>query len=463
MRRDLRLKDSKALFEASLYSESVLAGFVFDTQILNTLRNKKDLRVVFIYRCLQDLDLQLKKKDSRLFVMIGDPKNEIPRLCQELSLSAVFVNEDYESYSKKRDAIVQHKLSQMSVHFHSFKDHVIFKGSEIQKKDGTAYKVFTHYKKAWLKKLNKTNIQPYKAKSNKFLSYNQFKPYILLWNLKKIGFDSVKLSCPAGASSAKSALNQFAKKIRLYHQTRDFPYLKGTSRLSVYLRFGSLSIRDCVLLSLKSKSQGHQTWLSELIWREFYQMILDQFPYVEKKSFLQKYQNIKWPNPKKWFQSWRTGKTGYPVVDAAMRQLNQTGYMPNRLRMITAGFLVKDLLTDWRKGEAYFAEKLLDFDKAANNGGWQWCAGTGCDAQPYFRVFNPITQSKKFDPEGLYIKKWIPELKPLNKKYIHFPQDGIKKLPKAFQLGRDYPFPIVRHDIQRQKAIELFSKYANPS
>ena len=459
IRRDLRLHDNKALYEAILRSESVLICFVFDTKILNLLDDKKDLRVTFIYQSLKELDRQLKKKDSRLFVMYGDPTYQVPQLCQTLNLSAVFVNEDYESYSKKRDTIVKHKLSQIPVDFYSFKDHVIFNGSEIKKKDGTPYRVFTPYKKAWLKRLQKKDIKPYKIRLNKLLKQNEFQQYLSSWNLKKIGFHLSALPYPAGVSAAQSVLKKFTKKIHSYHKTRDFPSLEGTSQLSTHLRFGTVSIRKCITLSLKSKNKGHQTWLSELIWREFYQMILDQFPYVEKKAFLKKYQNIKWPYSQKRFQAWCKGQTGYPIVDAAIRQLNQTGYMPNRLRMLTASFLVKHLLIDWRKGEAYFEKKLLDFDKAANNGGWQWCAGTGCDAQPYFRIFNPITQSKKFDPKGLYIKKWIPELEFLNEKHIHFPQEWKKELPKTFKIGKHYPAPIVRHNIQRQKAIDLFLKY----
>ena len=458
IRRDLRLHDNTALFHALKKSRFVLIGFVFDTNILKSLKNKKDLRVDFIFQSLKKLDKKLQSNGSRLFVMYGKPEETIPDLCKKLHLSSVFTNEDYETYAKKRDAAVKKTLKRISVDFHSFKDHVIFSGKEILKKDGSAYRVFTPYRKAWIKKLNACPLETYKINlSGKPLPYRFFKKEWKPWNLKTFGFQSTELSLKTGETSARLALKKFAEKIPHYHKTKNHPYLEGTSRLSVYLRFGLLSIRECVLLAQKHKTKGARAWLSELIWREFYQMILDSFPHVEKKAFLEKYQKIKWPNSKKFFMAWRKGQTGYPLVDAAMRELNQTGWMPNRLRMVTASFLVKDLLVDWRKGEAWFAEKLLDFDKAANNGGWQWCASTGCDAQPYFRIFNPVRQSKKFDPKGLYIKQWVPELKALDETSIHFPKDTLKKVTKNFKLGRDYPFPIVRHESQKQKFLKLVS------
>ena len=458
LRRDLRLTDNKALFSACKKSKQVFLVFVFDTNILNKLSNKKDQRLEFIFEALQSINHQLKKYKSKTLILSGQPEKLIPDLCKKLNISAVFVNEDYENYAKKRDQTVKQQLNKSKISFYSFKDHILF-GSDITKKDGSAYRVFTPYKKAWLKKLQpQKHLKKHRADLTKLFLKKRPKIYKKEWQLKDLGFQKTKLKVQAGEKPAQKQLKSFSKLIKEYHINRDYPHLNKTSLLSVHLRFGTLSIRDCVKLSLKQKNKGSEIWLSELIWRDFYSMILDQFPYVEKTSFLKKYKNIKWNTSKKYFQAWCEGQTGFPIVDAGMRQLNQTGFMPNRVRMITASFLVKDLLIDWRKGESYFAEKLLDFDLASNNGGWQWCAGTGCDAQPYFRIFNPITQSQKFDPKGTYIKLWVKELKKLNKKAIHFPMAYSKKLPINFQLGKNYPFPLVDHKLQRQKAIELFKK-----
>ena len=464
LRRDLRLEDNRALFSACHQPYPVLIAFVFDINILKPLKNKKDRRVVFISESLKCLDFKLKQKGSRLLTMHGDPVQLIPKLCKNLKIKQVFVNEDYESYAKKRDSLVRKKLEANKIQFHAFKDQVIFSGKEVIKNDATAYRVFTPYKKAWLKKLNSKDLKAFQPNFKKLLKYSLFKNEIKikhLHNLKTIGFQKTDLPVLAGEIVGSQKLKDFSKKIKNYHKARDQFSIDGTSKLSVHLRFGTISIRKCVLLALKYKKyEGAKIWLSELIWREFYQMILDRFAYVEKKAFLKKYQSLKWPGNKKEFQAWCKGQTGYPIVDAAMRELNQTGYMPNRLRMITASFLIKDLLVDWRKGESYFAEKLLDFDKASNNGGWQWSASTGCDAQPYFRVFNPISQSKKFDPQGVYIKTWLPKLQSLTAKAIHFPIEA-NQLPDSFKLGVDYPFPIVNHKTQRQKAINLFKKQAS--
>ena len=454
LRRDLRLTDNKALYSACKKSEKVYLVFVFDTNILKKLPNKKDPRVEFIFNSLQTLKQQLKKQNSQILILHGQAEKLIPDLCKNLNISAVFVNEDYESYAKKRDLTIKKQLKQKKINFHSFKDHVIF-SSDIKKSDDSPYRVFTPYKKAWLKKLKaQEHLKEYKANLKKLGKPKNKKKL----SLKDLGFQKTKLDISAGEKPAQKQLKQFSQFIKQYHINRDYPYLNKTSLLSTHLRFGTLSIRSCARLALKQKSKGSDIWLSELIWRDFYSMILDQFPYVEKKAFLKKYQNLKWIYSKRKFQAWSKGQTGFPIVDAGMRQLNQTGFMPNRLRMICASFLVKDLLIDWRKGEKYFAEKLLDFDLASNNGGWQWCAGTGCDAQPYFRIFNPISQSQKYDPKGNYIRSWLPELKHLNKKAVHFPADFLSELPKKFQLGKNYPFPLVDHQIQREKALKFFKK-----
>ena len=455
LRRDLRLTDNKALFSACEKSKQVFLSFIFDANILNKLHNKKDARVEFIFKALQSLNQSLKKQNSQILILHGDPIILIPHLCGQLNVSAVFVNEDYEIYAKKRDQTVKKNLIREKIDFHSLKDHVVF-GSEIKKKDDSAYRVFTPYKKAWLNRIKPLeHLKEYPAQMKKISPYKNRKQKEL--QLKDFGFQKTGLNIPAGEKPAQKQLKQFSQFLKHYHINRDDPHLNKTSRLSVHLRFGTLSIRSCVRLALKKKNnKGSEVWLSELIWREFYSMILDQFPYVEKTAFLKKYQSLKWTYSKTKFKAWSEGQTGFPIVDAGMRQLNQTGFMPNRVRMICACFLVKDLLIDWRKGEKYFAEKLLDFDLASNNGGWQWCAGTGCDAQPYFRIFNPLTQSQKFDPKGAYIKSWLPELKKLNKQAVHFPMNHPDKLPKSFQLGKNYPFPIVNHQIQRQKALKFF-------
>ena len=454
LRRDLRLKDNRALFSACLSPYPVVIAFVFDPLILKLLKNKEDKRVMFIFESLKYLNLKLKHKGSGLLILYGDPVQIIPQLCDKLKIQQVFVNQDYESYAKKRDFLVKQKLKKKGVDFYSFKDQVVFSGKEISKADGTPYRVFTPYKKSWLKKLSFKDLKAFNPNFKNLLKHSLTKNKIQ--SLKNIGFKKTTLPVPAGELAALNSLKRFSKKIKNYHLLRDQFNLDGTSKLSVHLRFGTISIRQCVLFALKYKSyKGARVWLSELIWREFYQMILDCFNYVENKAFLKKYQNLKWPNNRAWFKAWCKAKTGYPLVDAAMRQLNQEGYMPNRLRMVVASFLTKHLLVDWRQGEAYFAKKLLDFDKASNNGGWQWSASTGCDAQPYFRIFNPISQSQKFDPKGIYIKTWLTELKILDTQAIHFPLKA-KQLPPCFKLGKDYPFPIVDHKTQRQKAIRLF-------
>ena len=454
LRRDLRLTDNKALFSACEKSKQVFLTFIFDTNILNKLKNKKDRRVEFIFNSLQSINQHLKKQNSQILILHGKPLKLIPALCKNLNISAVFVNEDYESYAKKRDQAVKKKLNQQKTVFHSLKDHVIF-GSEIKKEDGSAYRVFTPYKKTWLKSLQtQKHLKKYQANLQKISLIQKRKQK--KWKLEDFGFQKTQLNIPFGEKAGKNQLKNFSQSIKHYHINRDYPYLNNSSLLSVHLRFGTISIRECIRFALKKSARGSKAWLAELIWREFYSMVLDQFPFVEKTAFLKKYQNLKWNHSKTRFQAWRKGQTGFPIVDAGMRQLNQTGFMPNRIRMITASFLVKDLLIDWRKGEKYFAEKLLDFDLSSNNGGWQWCASTGCDAQPYFRIFNPITQSQKFDPKGAYIKLWVKELKDLNEKVIHFPLFYPKELPKNFQLGKNYPFPLVDHQIQKQKALKLF-------
>lgn len=460
IRRDLRLKDNVALSAATALSKEVVLVFVFDINILGKLKNKKDRRISFIYQSLLELDEKLRRKDSALVVLHGDPKKVIPEFAKRIKAHAVFVNRDYEPFAKKRDKAVQIACDKLGITFNDFKDQVIFEGGEIYTQSGTPYKVFTPYKNKWLMELNAILYQDHRPLLKRLTPRSQLREELEDWSLKKLEFESANLWLKAGQGAAENQLKRFLPDLLNYDKNRDYPsILNGTSRLSVHLRFGTLSIRSLVRAALTNPSSGAKTWLSELIWRDFYQMILDQFPHVVKGCFKQEYDQIQWPGNKNNFSLWCNGMTGYPIIDAAMRCFNQTGWMHNRLRMIVASFLTKDLLVDWRKGESWFAQNLLDFDLAANNGGWQWCASTGCDAQPYFRIFNPITQSKKFDPTGSFIRQYLPELKSFSNKLIHWPHISNNEIQKKVNciLGEDYPKPIVIHSEQRIKALNLFN------
>jgi deoxyribodipyrimidine photo-lyase len=345
----------------------------------------------------------------------------------------------------------------MECDFFSFKDQVVFSGGEVLKKDGTPYRVFTPYKNAWLGQITPDDLKNYKPdlkKIKKLEFSNEVK------GLKDLGFKETDRLIYGGELEALKVMRSFLPRMKSYHLERDFIARDTNSQLSPYIRFGCISIRELVRRCYFEENKGAATWLSELIWREFYQMILFNFPKVIKNSFIEKYNNINWKGSASSFKKWKEGKTGYPLIDAAMIHFSKTGQMHNRLRMIVASFLVKDLLIDWRKGEKYFADKLLDFDLASNNGGWQWCASTGCDAQPYFRIFNPITQSRKFDPDGDFIRKHLPVLKNFNNKDIHFPslaKESAYKEAKCY-IGVDYPNPIVDHSTQRHLALEMFKE-----
>jgi deoxyribodipyrimidine photo-lyase len=457
LRRDLRLRDHRALFEACRQSAQVIIAFVFDENILKKLNSKSDARVTYIHQSLLALDAKLRARGSALIWLAGDPASEIPKLAVKANCQAVFCNEDYESYAKTRDGKVAGTLRRHGIDFHRFKDQVLFSGSEVQKADGTPYRVFTPYKKIWLKHLTENFVHPFKPDLRHLVPKKHLGVPAAPLSLKAIGFAEAAPIISSGEKGAQISLRRFKVKLDQYAQTRDFPGLDSTSRMSVHLRFGTISIRACVRACWRSESRGAETWLNELIWRDFYQMILDRFPHVEKKAFVDKYESIKWPGKHRHLKAWREGRTGFPLVDAAMRQLNQTGFMHNRLRMVVASFLVKDLLVDWRKGEAYFAEKLLDYDKAANNGGWQWCASSGCDAQPYFRIFNPVSQSLRFDAHGNFIRKFVPELAQFSDRDIHFPALAKEKnIPRGFALGTDYPNPIVVHSQQVRRAVLLY-------
>ncbi len=395
LRRDLRLDDNAALYHALRGQQPVLPVFIFDTDILDKLENRADARVHFIHQELERLHTELKQYGSSLLVKIGKPIDVWKQLIIEYPIHTVFTNHDYEPYAIARDLQIQQLLKASNVRFHTYKDHVIFEKNEVLKDDGKPYTVFTPFSRKWRLKLNSFYSKSYPTL--KYAANFYHTPPFEIHSLQKIGFEPSLLSFPGRV--VKSEI------IKQYTEQRDFPAINGTSKLGIHLRFGTLSVRKLLAYAI----ERNQTFVNELIWRDFYQQILWHFPYVVKGAFRKEYNDIEWSKDEKLFQSWCQGQTGYPLVDAGMRELNATGYMHNRVRMVVASFLTKHLLLNWQWGEAYFAEKLLDFDLAANNGGWQWAAGCGTDAAPYFRVFSPTLQMERFDPELKYVKHWVPE------------------------------------------------------
>jgi deoxyribodipyrimidine photo-lyase len=449
IRRDLRLHDHAALSNALNEGETHIV-FIFDPHILNKLGNKQDRRVSFIMESLADMEKELQKRGSSLIIRYGNPEEEIPKICAEYEIKKVFTNRDYEPYAKKRDELISKKLKALDIGFDTSKDSVIYEKHEVLTGSSSIYKVFTPYKNKWLEKFESTgrNVSFFSCDLKKLAKFENKKNVLNFDWYKEIGFVQTNPPLSGGTHEAYKRLKVFKEVIHNYKVDRDFPAIDGTSLLSVHIRFGTISIRELVGAALEEKSEGSSTWLSELIWRDFYQMILDAFPKVEKTAFKPQYDQIKWLGGKAEFEAWCEGRTGFPIVDAAMRCFNQTGMMHNRLRMVVASFLCKILLVDWRLGERYFAENLLDFDLAANNGGWQWSSSSGCDAQPYFRIFNPYNQSEKFDEDGEFIKMWIPELNDVNGDEIHRP-DVLK--------NRDYPAPIVSYEKNRKLCLEMYA------
>ena len=396
-RRDLRLNDNAGLYRALKAGIPVLPIFIFDKNILSKLQNKQDKRVEFIHTAITNLDAELQKLGSSLQVFYSTPDKVFKELTTNYNIQAIYLNHDYEPYALERDNHVRLFFEKKDIAFKSYKDQCVFEKSEVTKDDGKPYTIFTPYSKKWKLKLNDFYVKPYPTEKYAFNFFKQKQAKSHIPALKDLGFESTDLVIPSTTIKKQLITN--------YKENRDFPAINGTSHLSVHLRFGTVSIR-----ALAKAAQGlNETWLNELIWRDFYMMILSHFPHVAKNSFKPKYDKIMWRNNESEFKVWCEGNTGFPIVDAGMRELNTTGFMHNRVRMIVASFLVKDLLIDWRWGEAYFAEKLIDFDLSANNGGWQWAAGSGCDAAPYFRIFNPTEQIKKFDAQYEYIKNWVPE------------------------------------------------------
>lgn len=459
-RRDLRDYDHAALYQALKSSPEVYCAFVFDTEILDHLQDKADRRVEFIWESVRELKQALQQHGTDLIVRHGPARQEIPQLAKELGAAAVYVNHDYEPAAIERDACVAGSLAADGIAFHSFKDQVIFERDEVLTQTGKPYGVFTPYKNAWLKKLSDFYLQAYPV--DRYAAHLATLAPTALQTLESIGFERTNLSrmqLPTGMSGAQRLFSDFIERMPKYQAARDFPAVKGPSYLSVHLRFGTISIRQLARTAWQTGGAGAETWLSELIWRDFYFQILHHHPRLAAgHAYKPEFDMLVFPDDESLFQAWCAGLTGYPLVDAAMRQLNQTGWMHNRLRMVAASFLVKDLLVDWRRGERYFAEKLLDFDFSANNGGWQWAASTGCDAQPWFRIFNPITQSEKFDPEGKFIRKYVPELADCTNKEIHAPWLLPPMRRQALGIGSCYPLAIVDHATQRARALALYKQ-----
>lgn len=446
LRRDLRLEDHTLLAHAEAEGFEAALAFVFDEKLLKK-RPKTDRRVSFFHAALEELDSGLRERGSRLATRVGDPVKEIPALAKALGASQVLAAEDYEPYARRRDQAVGKALGPIPLTL--LPDQALFRPSAIRNGAGRPYQVFTAYKNECLRRLDSHALDARGSGLPALVKAAELGKLCARWDLATLGFERQATWLEPGPAAAKKRLEAFGKRIAGYETSRNFPALDaGTSGLSAHLRFGTISIRACARLAAAHQDPGAATWLTELLWRDFFMMILAEFPRVgEGKCFHAQYDAIKWPGTDAHFRAWKEGRTGFPLVDAAMRHFARTGWMHNRLRMVTASFLVKDLLVDWRKGEQYFAENLLDFDLAANNGGWQWCASTGCDAQPYFRVFNPRSQSEKFDPEGAFIRAQVPELSHLSPKEIHEPREV-----------KGYPAPIVSHAEQREKALALFKK-----
>jgi deoxyribodipyrimidine photo-lyase len=419
-RRDLRIEDNAGLFSALKHHDNVIPIFIFDRNILDLLEDKSDARLCFIHYYVEKLKGEYEQLGTSLLVKYGKPEEIWQKLIDEFDIEAVYTNRDYEPYAQQRDKTLFEYFQSRNIAFKGYKDHVIFEKGEVLKDDGKPYTVFTPYSKKWKTKLNDFYLKSYPVVQ--YLNHlKKCAPFPFI-SLNEMGFSKTAIEFPS------EKINEII--IKQYHEKRDIPSVKGTTRLSVHLRFGTISIRKLASIALKI----NEKYLNEIIWRDFYQMIIFYFPNSVTQAFKPEYDRIKWDNNEVNFKKWCEGKTGYPIVDAGMRELNSTGFMHNRVRMITASFLTKHLLIDWRWGERYFAAKLLDFELASNVGGWQWAASSGCDAAPYFRVFNPELQTEKFDPQYIYIKRWVQEFKP------------------------GYLKPIVEHKFARERVLNVFQE-----
>jgi deoxyribodipyrimidine photo-lyase len=421
-RRDLRLQDNAGLYHALKSENPVLCLFIFDRVILDKLEDKDDARVTFIHKTIEHLHKELQQYGSSLLIKHGAANDAWDTILNEYNIETVYTNHDYEPYAKNRDESIQEKIRKHGIGFKSYKDQVIFEKNEVVKDDGKPYTVYTPYQRKWVQTLKPFYLKSYPAEQylhNLYKHIGHAGP-----TLKLMGFEKSDIQFPE---------KHYQDVIKDYADKRNFPAIEGTSHIGLHLRFGTVSIRE---LARDANSYPDKTWLNELIWREFYMMILYHFPKTMDHAFRPEYDRIKWVNDERQFKAWCNGETGYPLVDAGMRELNATGYMHNRVRMVVASFLSKDLLIDWRWGERYFARKLLDYEMASNVGGWQWAAGSGTDAAPYFRIFNPDSQLKKFDPKLVYIKKWVPE-------YADFSK---------------YPKPIIDHAFARERCLKAFKE-----
>ncbi|MGA1660172.1 MAG: cryptochrome/photolyase family protein [Burkholderiaceae bacterium] len=462
-RRDLRLSDHAALAHALERPGLLMPVFVFDPSILAPLP-RRDRRVAFIHQSLLEMQSRLAKWGGSLWVVHGEPEVELARLAKAVGATHLVAARDHEPQAIARDARVEKTLQAMGMRTTWVKDQTIFERQEVLTQAGKPFSVFTPYKNAWLKLFTPAHAaaHPTEALAGRLLKTTT----PAMPSLSDLGFDEASgddLPTAGGEAAAQALLADFLPRMTQYQAARDFPGVRGPSYLSVHLRFGTVSIRQLVREAMAHmasgpNADGARTWLSELIWRDFYMQILANFPHVVQGSFKPDYDAIQWREPSEndWFLAWCEGRTGYPLVDAGMRQLNQTGYMHNRLRMVVASFLTKDLGIHWKHGEAYFAEKLNDFDLSANNGGWQWAASTGCDAQPYFRIFNPVSQSERFDPKGAFIRRYVPEIAHLSDKQIHAPW-----LAAGFS-AQGYPPPIVDHDAARRETLARFAAIKPP-
>jgi deoxyribodipyrimidine photo-lyase len=460
-RRDLRLHDNTALFQALGAAGRVRAAFVFDSDILDALPDRADRRVEFIWRSVAALKAALEARGVPLHVLRGSARECIPAFAAACGAGAVYAARDYEPFAIARDAAVADALALMGRKLDLAKDQVVFDTDEVLTAAGRPFHVFTPYRRAWLGKLDHSRVSAHAVERR----LGRLTPCPRMEGgmptLADLGFratDLDRIGIVPGEAGARGALEDFLTRMERYRAQRDFPAVKGPSYLSVHLRFGTLSVREAVRVALERGGEGAETWLSELIWREFYQMLLWHYPGTVEHAFRRRFDALPWPNPPGHFQAWAEARTGYPLIDAAMRQLEQTGYMHNRLRMLAASFLVRDLHVDWRLGERHFARKLIDYDQAANVGGWQWSAGVGTDAQPWFRIFNPVTQSEKFDPDGRFIRRYLPELAAVPDRFIHAPwrMTPGQQAGCGVIVGRDYPPPLVDHARARAATLALY-------
>lgn len=461
-RRDLRLDDNAALGRALAQAERVFCCFVFDTEILDALESRADRRVDFIWRSVRELRERLQESGGDLIVLHGRAREEVPRLAAALGVDEVAAAEDYEPAAVARDAEVAERLRASGIGLALVKDTVVFAKGELLTQGGRPFTVFTPYRNAWLKLVGEAELAPRLDKAD-LKRLSRPPRATRLPELGDLGFAPTDLAASGirpGEQGARDTLDAFLARIDRYHAERDYPALDAGSGLAIHNRFGTISIRRLVRAARERRTAGADFWLAELIWRDFFFQVLHHHPRAAQEAFRPQFARIEWPSDDALFAAWREGRTGYPIVDAAMRQLAVSGNIHNRLRMVVASFLVKDLLVDWRCGEKYFAAKLNDFDLAVNNGNWQWAASTGCDAQPWFRIFNPVAQSEKFDAQGEFIRRWVPELANVPVKSIHAPwcMSPAGQAACGCVIGRDYPAPVVDHAVQRERALALYKK-----